>query len=106
MYTGKVGRNFVGETEWKKRMTACAFALCTIRLVKLTPGVNFINMFMRRFYARRSQKGKKLLELTVFFARVKAACKMLVKLSSAFHSVVVNEVDQLCLIFPLLYQTD
>ena len=39
--------------------------------------VNFINMFMRSFYDRRSQKRKKLLELTVFFgllgsARVKA----------------------------------
>ena len=43
-------------------------------------GVNFINMFMGSFYARRSRKHKKLLELTVFFsllgsAHVKAACK-------------------------------
>ena len=35
--TGKVRRNFVGETQWRKRMTASPFALCVIRLVKLTP---------------------------------------------------------------------
>ena len=32
------------------------------------PGVDFINVFMRSFYACRSQKRKKLLELTDFFA--------------------------------------
>ena len=30
------------------------------------PGLNFINMFTRRFYASRSRKHKKLLNLTVF----------------------------------------
>ena len=35
-------------------------------LMKFTPGVNFINVFMCGIYARRSQKRKKLLELTVF----------------------------------------
>ena len=55
-------------------------------LVKLTPGVNFINVFKRSFYTRRFQKRKKLLELIIFFAllgsaRVKVACKMLVKLT-------------------------
>ena len=45
-----------------------------------TFGVNFINMFTRSFYTHRSQKRKRLLELTVFFALlgsagVKAACK-------------------------------
>ena len=49
-------------------------------------GVNFIKVFMRSFYAHRSQKCKKLLDFTVFFARlgsegVKAACKMLLKLT-------------------------
>ena len=49
-------------------------------------GVNFINVFMGRFYTCRSQTRKKLLELTVFLAllgsaSVKAARKMLVKLS-------------------------
>ena len=29
-------------------------------------GVNFINLFMPSFYARRSRKRQKLLELTVF----------------------------------------
>ena len=68
-----------------------AFALCscTNGLVKLTsPGVNFINVFTCCVYAQRSQKRKKLLELTVFFAllgsaRVNAARKMLVKLTQA-----------------------
>ena len=51
--------------------------------MKLTPGVNFINVLTRSFYKRRSQK---LLNLTVFFAlsgsaQVKAARKMLVKLT-------------------------
>ena len=46
------------------------------------PRVNFIKVFTHSFYARRSQKLKKLLEFTVFFAllgsgRVKAARKML-----------------------------
>ena len=50
------------------------------------PGVNYINMFTRSFYAQGSQKHKKLLELAVFFAllgsvQVKAPCKMLVKLT-------------------------
>ena len=50
----------------------------------LRPGVNFINVFTHSFYARRSQKQNKLLELTVFYAllgsgRVKAVSKMLVK---------------------------
>ena len=49
--------------------------------------VNFINVLTHSFYTRRSQKRKKLLELTVFFvllgsACVKAAHKMLVKLTA------------------------
>ena len=47
------------------------------------PGVNFINVFMGSFYACRSQKRKKLLELTVFLhlgsVSIKAAHKMMVK---------------------------
>ena len=50
-------------------------------------GVNFITVFKRSFYAGRSQKRKKLLELTVFFsllgsASVTAESKMLVKLTT------------------------
>ena len=53
----------------------------------MAPWVNFINLFMRSFYARRPQKRKKLLELTVFFAllrslHVKAVRKMLVKVTT------------------------
>ena len=47
-------------------------------------GVNFINVLTRSFYATWSQKRKKLLDVSVFFAllgsaHVKAACKMMVK---------------------------
>ena len=56
------------------------------RKQKDTPWVNFINLFTCSFYACRSRKHKKLLDLTVFFAllgssSVKAALKMLVKLT-------------------------
>ncbi len=34
----KVGSNFVGETEWSQSIIAVSFALCAIRLVKLTQG--------------------------------------------------------------------
>ena len=49
-------------------------------------GVNFINVFTRSFYARRSQKRKKLLHLTIFFALlgsgwIKVAHKKLMKLT-------------------------
>ena len=37
MCTGKVGQSFVAESEWRIRLTAGAFALCTKGLVKLTP---------------------------------------------------------------------
>jgi len=55
-------------------------------LVKLTPGVDFTNMFTRSFYACRSQKRKILVKPSVFFVLVgsvciKVACKMLVKLT-------------------------
>ena len=53
-------------------LSFCAFGICVhksclLLLVKLIPGVNFINMFMRSFYYHRPRKRKKLLELTVFF---------------------------------------
>ena len=59
---------------------------------KLGIGVNFINVITRSFYAHRSQKRKKMLDLTVFFALlgsacVKAACKMLVKLTPDLHDM-------------------
>ena len=49
-------------------------------------GVNFINLFMGSFYAHRSQKCKKLLDLIVFFVLfrsegVKVARKIMVKLT-------------------------
>jgi hypothetical protein len=44
LWTRRVGRRFVGETEWRKRMTTSAFALCASGLVKLTPGANDINI--------------------------------------------------------------
>ena len=52
---------------------------------KCLPRSNFINMFTRSFYTHRSQKRKKLLELTVSFAllgsvHVKASRKIMVKL--------------------------
>jgi hypothetical protein len=34
---GKVGHNFVGETEWGRKIIIGTFALCDKRLVKLTP---------------------------------------------------------------------
>jgi len=37
LWTRRVGRRFVGETELCKKMTASAFALCANGLVKLTP---------------------------------------------------------------------
>ena len=53
-------------------------------------GVNFINTFTSSFYTCRSQKCKKLLDLTVFFVllgpvSVRAACKMLMKLTPGFR---------------------
>ena len=53
------------------------------------PGVNFINLFTRSFYANRSQKRKKLLDLTVFFALLGSVCEkaaqMMVKLTPGFN---------------------
>ena len=61
--------------------------------VFITSGVNFINVFTPSFYTCRSRERKKLPKLTVFFALlgfacVKAACKMLVKLSPDHHMVL------------------
>jgi len=55
-------------------------------------GVNFINMLMGILYAHRSQKRKKTDGVTVIFAlmgfvRVKAACKVLVKLTPALLQI-------------------
>jgi len=64
-------------------------------LMKLTPGVNFTNMFMSNFYARRSQKQKMTVDLAVIFAPlvstcVKAAHKMLVKSICQFHQKILS----------------
>ncbi len=40
MCSRKVGPNFVGETEWAKRMTDSAFVIFVIRLVKMAPNSN------------------------------------------------------------------
>ena len=58
--------------------------------VRYIPGVNFINVFTSSFHACRSEKCKKLLDLTVLFAllgsvHLKAAHKMLVKLTLVFE---------------------
>ena len=55
-------------------------------------GVNFVNVFTPSFYECRSQKHKKLLDFTAFFALlgstgVKAAHKMLVKLTHGLCSI-------------------
>ena len=54
--------------------------------IRTRTGANFINVFTHSYYESRSQKSKKLLNLTVYVAllgstRVKAACKMIVKLT-------------------------
>jgi len=53
-------------------------------LMKLTPGVDFPNMFTHSFYSQRSQKCKNIVKPSVFFtvlgsSRVKASREMLVK---------------------------
>ena len=60
--------------------------------IYVRPGVNFINVFTHSFHERRSQRCKKLLNLTVFLALlgsawVKAAHEMLVKLTLASQIV-------------------
>jgi len=54
--------------------------------MKLTPGVDFINIFMLSFYMPRSQKHKRQQSAQCIIVLVgstcaKAACKMLVKLA-------------------------
>ena len=55
----------------------------SVSIVYYRPGVNFFNMFTPSFYSRRCRKRKKLLDLTVFFAILGAARKMLVKSTPA-----------------------
>jgi hypothetical protein len=45
----KVGNGFIGETEWHQRMITGALAICAIRMVKSTPGLNFINVLRAAF---------------------------------------------------------
>ena len=64
------------------------------------PWVNFINKLTRSFYARRSQKRKKLLDLTVFFAllgsaHVKAVSKETVK-SDLFFFFFFLKLKMVC----------
>ena len=65
-------------------------------LVEGNPWVNFINVLMRSFYSRRSQKCKKLLNLTVFFAllgsgRVKAARQHIDEIDPSFQLMQLIE---------------
>ncbi len=48
VHTSKVGQIFVGETEQCQRMKTDTFALCAIRLVKLTPRGNEQDFFFIR----------------------------------------------------------
>jgi len=55
-------------------------------LIKITPGVNFANMFTCSFYGHRSQKCKMINDLTVIFALlgsmyIKSALTTLMKLT-------------------------
>ena len=64
-------------------------------LMKLTSDANFINVFTCSFYACRTQRHKKLLELTVFIALlgsvlVKSAHKMLMKEIAAATSMAAR----------------
>ena len=64
-----------------QNLPSCCLKKCT---ECTPPGVNFIIVFRPSFYAQRSQKHKKLLDLTVFFgllgsASIKTERKMLVK---------------------------
>jgi hypothetical protein len=43
--------SFVCETAWHQRMPTVAFALCAIRLVKLTPGPNAEQLIFQAFLA-------------------------------------------------------
>ena len=72
-------------------------------------GVNFINVFKCSFHVSSSQKRKKLLELTVFFALLwsaylKVAPKMLVKLTAGMGrreercTECVRDLDELNLV--------
>ena len=83
-------------------ITSKTFSITFQRVTAPLLRVNFINLFTRSFYVRRSQKCKKLLELTVFFALlesecVKAAHKMLVKLTIGCHlpSLILNNINSL-----------
>ena len=78
-----------------KKKVSFLFVANAQRPIGMRFGVNFINVFTHSFYAHRSQKRKKLLELTIVFALlgfafVKVAPKMLVKKSLG---AVVGEVD-------------
>jgi hypothetical protein len=59
-------------------------------LMKLTPGVNFINILQAAFMRAGPESAKKTDNLNVFFAHsgsthVKAACRMLMKSSPGHH---------------------
>ena len=67
-------------------------------------GVNFINVFTRSFYTSRSQRRKKLLDLTLFFALtgsaiVKAARIMMVKLTPECKMYARERREKKSLIF-------
>jgi len=67
LWTRRVGHRFVGETEWCKRRTTSAFALCASGLVKLTPGVNFINVLRTVFTLVDPESVKNTVKSSVSF---------------------------------------
>ena len=74
----------VGETERLLIMTADAFVLCIKMLVKLTPGVDSVNILCAAFTQADPKSAKKTDSLTVFFVLMGSVCvkalrKMLVK---------------------------
>ena len=77
----------VGQTELMALLyTNYTFARCSNWLVKLTTGVTFTNVLGAAFMCADPKSAKKTVKLSSFIAllgsaRVKAACRMLVKLT-------------------------
>ena len=85
--TSSVGRTFVGETEWHllhQIWCSCTFALWAKVKVKLTQGVNFINILWPSFFHESFFQLLVLAAcLCIFWQKEigkKAECKMLTKL--------------------------
>ncbi len=75
-------------------------------LMKLTPGVNFINILRAAFLSADPESAKKTDNLTVFFvllgsASVKAASRTLMKLTPGVYSntICIRDLDKINLIW-------